>query len=82
LDLLQLVFIKGTVPFFLLFNFKFLLFNFYFLLFVESFALYVVSAKEELFALPGAADGGKMPLLAAESGPPEPAVVSLLLGVA
>jgi hypothetical protein len=41
---------------------------FYFLLFIESFALYVVSAREELFAFPGSADGGSIPLLAAESG--------------
>jgi hypothetical protein len=41
-----------------------------------------VSAREELFAFPGAAEGGKMPLLAAESGPPElTIVVSPALGV-
>lgn len=34
--------------------------------FVES-ALYAVSAREELPAFPGAADGGITPLLAAES---------------
>lgn len=70
MDLFRLVFIKGTVPFF------------YFLLFIESFALYVVSAREELFALPGAAEGGRIALLAAESGPPEAVVVSLFLGIA
>jgi hypothetical protein len=36
-----------------------------------SFALYVVSARDELPAFPGAADGGSIPLLEAESGPPE-----------
>jgi hypothetical protein len=33
-----------------------------------------------LFAFPGAAGGGIIPLLAAESGPPEVTVVSLLFG--
>jgi hypothetical protein len=32
-----------------------------------------VSAREELFALSGEAEGGRTPLLAAESGEPEPA---------
>jgi hypothetical protein len=40
----------------------------------------VVSAREELFALPGAAEGGIIPLFAAESGPPLFTVVSVLLG--
>ena len=35
--------------------------------------MYVVSASEELLALPGAAEGGMIPLLAAESTDPEPA---------
>ena len=45
-----------------------------------SFDLYVVSASDELFALAGEPDGGRMPLFAAESGPPLFTVVSLLLG--
>jgi hypothetical protein len=44
-------------------------YTYYRFIFEESLALYVVSASEELVASPGAAEGGRIPLLAAESGP-------------
>jgi hypothetical protein len=47
--------------------------------FNESFDLYVVSAREEFPALPGAAEGGIIPLFAAESGP-KVAAVSVFFG--
>jgi len=50
--------------------------------FKESFDLYAVSAREELVALPGASDGGIIPLLAAESTDPEPVVPLESMGLA
>ncbi len=49
-------------------------------LWLLSLDLKVVSAREELFAFPGAPEGGRIPLFAAESGPPLFTVVSLFLG--
>ena len=49
--------------------------------FKESLDLYVVSAREEFPALPGAAEGGIIPLLAAESGPAETTVSVFFAGV-
>jgi hypothetical protein len=43
--------------------------------------LYAVSAREEFPASPGAAEGGIIPLLAAESGPAETTVSVFFAGV-